>query len=406
MELGRKRMVGTLRRGVAVGAAVLLGLFGLPSTAGAAPPAEGAVLAAPGAEVVPGSYVVVLKEGTGAVDRQARALADRHGGAVRHTYAHALRGFSATMSEQQARRLAADPAVAYVQPNIVHRIDATQANPPSYGLDRIDQRNRPLDSSYTYAGTATDVRAYIIDTGVLTGHADFGGRAVSGYDAIDGGTADDCHGHGTHVAGTVGGAAYGVAKGVQLVAVRVLDCEGSGTTEQVVAGIDWVTANATAPAVANMSLGGSADTALDNAVRRSIAAGTSYAIAAGNGFFGLFALDACTQSPARVAEALTVSATDSGDQKASWANRGTCVDVFAPGIDITSAWNTGTTATNTISGTSMAAPHVAGAAALYLAANPAATPAQVHSAIVGAATTGVVGSPGSGSPNRLLYTGP
>ncbi|MCW6010464.1 S8 family peptidase, partial [Micromonospora sp. CPCC 205371] len=228
--------------------------------------------------------------------------------------------------------------------------------------------------------------------------------ARRGSAATDGGAPDDCHGHGTHVAGTVGGSAYGVAKGVRLVAVRVLNCEGSGTTEQVVAGIDWVTANAVKPAVANMSLGGGADTALDNAVRRSITSGVSYAIAAGNGFLGIIALDACTQSPARVAEALTVSATDSSDRKASWANRGTCVDVFAPGINIPSTWNTSNTATNTISGTSMAAPHVAGAAALFLANNSSATPAQVHAAIVNNATTGVVTSPGSGSPNRLLYT--
>jgi subtilisin family serine protease len=207
------------------------------------------------------------------------------------------------------------------------------------------------------------------------------------------------------VAGTVGGSAYGVAKGVDLVAVRVLNCEGSGTTAQVVAGIDWVTANAQKPAVANMSLGGGADTALDNAVKASIASGVSYAIAAGNGLLGIFALDACTQSPARVPEAITVSATNNADAKPSWANRGTCVDVFAPGISIVSSWNTGDTATNTISGTSMAAPHVAGAAAVYLGANQSATPAQVGSALVSTATTGVVTSPGSGSPNRLLYVG-
>ncbi|MEH1127745.1 S8 family peptidase [Micromonospora sp. CPCC 206061] len=392
------------RIAVIAGAAILVGAAGPAATAIAAP-AGGTILAAPGADVVPGSYVVVLKDGGAAVPAQAKALAGKHRATVRKTFSHALRGFSATMSDAQARALAGDPAVKFVQPNVIHRVSATQSNPPSYGLDRIDQRNRPLNSAYTYNTTASNVHAYIVDTGIRTSHTDFGGRATSGFDAVDGGAADDCHGHGTHVAGTVGGSAYGVAKGVRLVAVRVLDCEGSGTTEQVVAGIDWVTANAVKPAVANMSLGGAADTALDNAVRRSITEGVSYAIAAGNGFLGIIALDACTQSPARVAEALTVSATDSNDRKASWANRGTCVDVFAPGINIPSTWNTSNTATNTISGTSMAAPHVAGAAALFLANNPSATPAQVHTAIVNNATTGVVTSPGSGSPNRLLYTG-
>jgi len=386
----------TVRLGIAAVSVVALSIFGTPGAAHA----EAAVLAVPGAEVVPDSYVVVLKPG-----KAVQGLASRYAASVRHTYSHALKGFAATMTAQQARRLAADPAVAFVQPDVVHRASDTQTNPPSYGLDRIDQRNRPLSGTYTYASTASGVHAYVIDTGIRTTHQDFGGRAASGFDAVDGGAADDCNGHGTHVAGTVGGSAYGVAKGVQLVAVRVLNCEGSGTTAQVVAGIDWVTANARKPAVANMSLGGGADTALDNAVRGSIGSGVSYAIAAGNGFLGLFPLDACTQSPARVAEALTVSATDSSDRKASWANRGTCVDLFAPGIGITSAWSTNDTATNTISGTSMAAPHVAGAAALYLAANPAASPAQVSSGLVGAATTGVVVSPGSGSPNRLLYTG-
>ncbi|AGZ45164.1 putative subtilase-family protease [Actinoplanes friuliensis DSM 7358] len=372
---------------------------------GVAHAAERAVLAAPGAEVVPDSYVVVLKQDRAAVAGQARTLATRHNAKVQQTYSHALRGFAATMNAQQARRMAADPAVAYVQPNVIHRASDTQTNPPSYGLDRIDQRNRPLNSAYTYSTGAANVHAYVIDTGIRTTHQDFGGRAVSGFDAVDGGTADDCNGHGTHVAGTVGGTSYGVAKSAQLVAVRVLNCEGSGTTAQVVAGIDWVTANATKPAVANMSLGGGADAALDAAVNSSISSGVSYAIAAGNGFLGLFALDACTQSPARVPAALTVSAVDNADKKSSWANRGTCVDVFAPGINITSAWGTGDTATSTISGTSMAAPHVAGAAALYLAGHPSATPAEVHTAIVSNATPGVVTSPGTGSPNRLLYTG-
>jgi subtilisin family serine protease len=382
----------------------MLTTVAIPGAAHAASPAERAVLAAPGAEVVPDSYVVVLKQDKAAVAGQARTLADRHSATVQQTYSHALRGFAATMSAQQARRMAAEPAVAYVQPNVIHRAGDTQTNPPSYGLDRIDQRNLPLNSAYTYSTSAANVHAYIIDTGIRTTHTDFGGRAVSGFDAIDGGAADDCNGHGTHVAGTVGGTAYGVAKGVQLVAVRVLNCEGSGTTAQVIAGIDWVTANAAKPAVANMSLGGGADTALDNAVTGSIASGVSYSIAAGNGLFGLVALDACTQSPARVPTAITVSAVDSSDTKPRWPNRGTCVDVFAPGINITSAWGTGDTATNTISGTSMATPHVAGAAALYLATHPAANAAEVHAAIVNNATTGVVTNAGTGSPNRLLYT--
>jgi subtilisin family serine protease len=387
-----------VKRILAVVTAAALSVFGL-STGAHAAPAEADVLAVPGAEVVPDSYIVVLKSG-----KVASTVAAEHDATVLHTYKKALNGFAASMTARKARQLAADPDVAFVQANVVHRISDTQANPPSYGLDRIDQRNRPVNNAYTYNTTASNVHAYVIDTGIRTSHQDFGGRATSGFDAVDGGTADDCNGHGTHVAGTVGGGAYGVAKGVQLVGVRVLDCEGSGTTAQVVAGIDWVTANAQKPAVANMSLGGSADTALDNAVRASITSGVTYAIAAGNGLFGLFALDACTQSPARVTQAITVSAVGSNDAKSSWANRGTCVDVFAPGINIPSTWNTNDTATNTISGTSMAAPHVAGAAALYLATHPSDSPAQVQAAIVDNATTGVVGSPGSGSPNRLLYT--
>jgi subtilisin family serine protease len=388
----------TVRRSIAATAAAVLATLGLSTGAQAAPP-EADILTVPGAEVVKDSYIVVLKSGT-----IARTVAAEHQTTPLRTYSKVFNGFSATMTARKARQVAADPDVAFVQPNVIHRISDTQNNPPSYGLDRIDQRNRPVNAAYTYNTTASNVRAYIIDTGVRTSHQDFGGRASSGFDAIDGGTADDCNGHGTHVAGTVGGGAYGVAKGVQLVGVRVLNCEGSGTTAQVVAGIEWVTANAVKPAVANMSLGGGADTALDNAVSASITSGVSYSIAAGNGFLGLFALDACTQSPARVPAAITVSATNSSDAKPSWANRGTCVDVFAPGISIPSTWNTNDTATNTISGTSMATPHVAGAAALYLATHPADTPAQVHAAIVGNATTGVVTSPGSGSPNRLLYT--
>ncbi|GAA3823014.1 hypothetical protein GCM10022226_49380 [Sphaerisporangium flaviroseum] len=370
------------------------------------PSGRGTVLAeaADPADLVPGSYIVVLKNG-GDVDSAARQLTGRHGGSFSRTYHYALRGFAVRASSDQAKKLAADPAVAYVQQNSVVRASDTQPSPPSWGIDRIDQRNLPLNSSYTYGPTGAGVRAYIVDTGIRVTHSDFGGRASIGFDAIgDGQNGQDCNGHGTHVAGTTGGSAYGVAKGVSLVAVRVLNCSGSGTTDQVIAGIDWVTANAVKPAVANMSLGGSTNTALDNAVKRSVASGVGYAIAAGNGFLGLFAQNACNTSPARVPEAITVSITDTTDRKPSWGNIGTCVDLFAPGYNITSAWKDSDGSTNTISGTSMSTPHVTGASALYLQGHPAATPQQVRDAIVTNATTGVVVSPGSGSPNRLLYT--
>jgi subtilisin family serine protease len=319
---------------------------------------------------------------------------------VRHTYSHALSGFEIAVGEKAAKRLAADPAVAYVQRNGVYHATATQS-PATWGIDRIDQRALPLSNSYTYATTASNVTAYIIDTGIRITHSEFGGRASSGYTAIsDGNGTNDCNGHGTHVSGTVGGNTYGVAKAVKLKAVRVLDCSGSGTTAGVAAGIDWVTANAVKPAVANMSLGGGADATLDAAVTRSISSGVTYGIAAGND-----GADACNYSPARVPTAITVGATTSTDARASYSNYGSCVDIFAPGSNITSSWNTNDTATNTISGTSMATPHVVGAAALVLAANPAYTPQQVRDTLVANATTGVVGSPGSGSPNLLLYTG-
>jgi subtilisin family serine protease len=273
----------------------------------------------------------------------------------------------------------------------------------TWGIDRVDQRNLPLSTTYTYTADGTGVNAYIIDTGIRFSHAQFGGRATSGFDAVDGGSADDCNGHGTHVSGTVGGSTYGVAKNVHLVAVRVLDCSGSGTTAGVISGVDWVTANHVSPAVANMSLGGGASTTLDNAVASSIASGVTYAVAAGNGNFLGIAANACNSSPARVATALTVGATDQTDKKASFSNYGTCLDLFAPGVNITSSWYGSDTATNTISGTSMATPHVVGVAALYLQGNPSATPATVSAALVANATTGKVTSPGTGSPNRLLF---
>ncbi|MEV3993075.1 S8 family serine peptidase [Streptomyces sp. NPDC049837] len=351
---------------------------------------------APTETAVSNSWIVVLKDGS----TRAADL----GVTPQHTYRSALDGFSTTMSKAKAAALAADPRVAYVEQNQTVRLNATQPN-ATWGLDRIDQRDLPLSTTYTYNTSASNVNAYIIDTGIRTSHSEFGGRAVVGTDTVGGGqNGQDCQGHGTHVAGTVGGKTYGVAKAAKLIAVRVLDCNGSGTTAGVIAGVDWVTANAVKPAVANMSLGGSANTSLDNAVKRSIASGVSYAIAAGNGNILGLPENACNTSPARVPEAITVGATDNADRRASFSNYGTCVDLFAPGVKVTSAWRTSDTATNTISGTSMAAPHTAGVAALYLSKHPTASPAQVRDALVNNATTGKVQNAITGSPNKLLYS--
>ncbi|MFC5804161.1 S8 family peptidase [Streptomyces formicae] len=355
---------------------------------------------APTATAIEHSWIVVLKDGS----TRATDLAADQGVTPKHTFRSVLKGFSASMSKAKAERLAADPRVAYVEQNSVVRVNDTQAN-PTWGLDRVDQRDLPLSSTYTYDTAASNVNAYIIDTGIRTSHSEFGGRASVGFDTVgDGQNGQDCQGHGTHVAGTVGGRTYGVAKGVKLIAVRVLGCDGSGTTDGVIAGVDWVTANAAKPAVANMSLGGTASTALDDAVKKSIAAGVSYSIAAGNGILIGIPAKACNYSPARVPEAITVGATDNTDRRASFSNYGSCLDVFAPGVDITSAWMGSDSATNTISGTSMATPHTAGVAALYLADNPSATPAQVRDALVNNATNGKVTNPLSGSPNKLLHS--
>lgn len=289
--------------------------------------------------------------------------------------------------------------MASVEQNQTVRLtDTTQSSAP-WGLDRVDQTSLPLSGTYTYPDTAgSGVTAYVIDTGVRITHSQISGRASYGYDAVDGdSTAQDGNGHGTHVATTIAGSTYGVAKKAKIVAVRVLDNSGSGTTAGVIAGIDWVTDNHSGPSVANMSLGGGASTSLDNAVASSIASGVTYAVAAGNN-----SASASSYSPARVGAAITVGATTSTDAKASYSNYGSVLDLFAPGSSITAGWNTSDTATNTISGTSMATPHVAGAAAVYLAGHTSATPAQVATALVNGATTGKVTSPGTGSPNRLL----
>ena len=353
-----------------------------------------------------GQYIVVFNDDVADVPGLAQALANAHGGRLQFTYQRARRGFAGELPHAAVAILRQFPGVAYVEPDQVMTAFTTQTN-ATWGLDRIDQASRTLNGTFTYTNTGAGVTAYIIDTGILFGHSEFGGRALSGFDAVNPGTpADDCHGHGTHVAGTVGGATYGVAKGVTLVGVRVLNCSGSGTTSGVIAGIDWVTANHAAgtPAVANMSLGGGASSALDAAVNNSINDGISYAVAAGNGNFIGIAQDACKYSPARVAAAMTISATDKTDKKASWANYGKCVDWFAPGVGITSAWYTTMSATNTISGTSMATPHTTGVAALYLQGKtPVPSPATVRQALYDLTTKGIVTSSKT-TNNHLLFT--
>jgi len=363
-----------IRRTLATTAVATLAAAAVGATAGPA-------VAAPAAASTKATYIVTLTPGAVPASVAAQA-AGRLGAHVDHVYSAALTGFAVTLPTAVADRLATLPGVVSVEPDAPVTSTATQSA-ATWGLDRLDQRALPLSGDYTYSATGAGVTAYVIDTGIRLSHGDLGGRAVSGYDAVDGGSADDCNGHGTHVAGTVGGTTHGVAKDVRLVAVRVLDCAGSGTNAGVIAGIDWVTANhaAGAPAVANMSLGGGASTAVDQAVQRSISDGITYAVAAGNGNQAGVPQDACKSSPARVTAALTVGATTSTDAPASFSNYGSCVDLFAPGVGITSAWYTGDAATNTISGTSMATPHVAGVAALYLQTHTAAPPATVSSAV-------------------------
>ena len=362
-------------------------------------PTQEAPLYSASAAGIQDQYIVVLNEGA-----NARSVAAVAGVSPRYVYGAALNGFAGTLNAGQLNALRHNPNVAYIEQDQVVSIATTQTS-ATWGLDRVDQRDLPLSTTFTYLNTGLGVNAYIIDTGIRFDHVEFGGRASTGYDAVTpGGTAADCQGHGTHVAGTVGGLTWGVAKAVTLKAVRVLDCSGSGTNAGVVAGMDWVTANHVKPAVANMSLGGGASTAIDDATRRMIAAGVATTIAAGNGNMGGRAQDACGYSPARVAEGITVGSTTSTDAKSSWSNYGTCLDIFAPGSSITSADYASATGSKVLSGTSMAAPHVAGVAALYLQSNPTASAQQVNDALVNNATLNKVTSAGTGSPNRLLFT--
>ncbi|MCX6039537.1 MAG: S8 family serine peptidase, partial [Caldilinea sp.] len=347
-------------------------------------------------------YIVMLRSdrvySADAIRSKAVQATTVLGADVHFVYSSALQGFAATLSNEAVQTLRQDTDVAWIEQDQIVSIANTQPNPP-WGLDRIDQRVLPLDNSYTSVWNGANVHVYILDTGIRSTHTEFSGRIGTGYDFIDNdATPDDCQGHGTHVAGTIGGTTYGVAKGATLHGVRVLNCSGSGSWSGVIAGIDWVTANHVKPAVANMSLGGGASDAVDLALRNSVAAGVVHVVAAGNSN-----VDACSSSPAREAQAITVGATDSSDTRAWFSNYGSCLDIFAPGDNVLSAWHTGDSATNSLSGTSMASPHTAGVAALFVQSSPSASPAAVADLLNAAATIGRVGNPGDLSPNRLLY---
>jgi subtilisin family serine protease len=369
----------------------LLVAAGLAPHAAAAPqsPEKGAVAK---------TYIVKTKSMSSASGVASTVQAA--GGEVKNVYQRVYPGFSAKLTTVQAQALAANPRVVSVVPDQTVHATVTQSD-PTWGLDRIDQRPTAGDGTYSFDTTGAGVTAYIVDTGIRFSHDQFGGRASSGFDFVDDDAdASDCNGHGTHVSGTVGGSTYGVAKGVKLVGVRVLDCEGSGSTEGVIAGIDWVVAHHTGPSVISMSLAGGAFAPLDAAVEAASAAGVTVVVAASNE-----GGDACDVSPARAPSAITVAATDVADRRASFSNWGQCVDIFAPGVAVLSAWDTADNATNTISGTSMATPHVSGIVARYQQAHPAATPAEVTAALLAAATPGSVVDP-KGSPNLLAYAAP
>ncbi|GAA2777896.1 S8 family peptidase [Saccharopolyspora taberi] len=352
-------------------------------------------------------YIVVLDgapsaAGEAQVRFYAQDLAGRYGGSLGHVYSAALRGFSVRMPEQQARRLAAEPAVKYVQQSGMVRAAGTQQNPPSWGLDRVDQPDLPLDDAYTYPNEGTGVTAYIADSGIRGTHKTFEGRAEDGYDFVDDdATTQDCNGHGTHVAGTVGGEDHGVAKDVSLVAVRVLGCDGTAPDSVALAGLDWIAKNAAKPAVVNMSLTfDTVDEAQEEAVRNVVGAGITVVVAAGNS-----GADACQASPARVPEVITLGNSDERDRRSLSSNHGRCLDLFAPGTNITSASHSSDDGSATMTGTSMASPHAAGAAALYLSTHAQAAPQEVQEALTGNAVQGKIGDPGAGSPNLLLNVG-
>jgi aqualysin 1 len=348
---------------------------------------------------IPGNYIVVFKDSVADPSVEAANTVRGSGGQLRHVYTAALKGFAAALPDGAVQAIRNNPMVDYIEQDQTVSLSQLESG-ATWGLDRIDQADRPLDTLYHFNYTGAGVTAFIIDTGIRADHAEFGGRVMSGYTPIlDGRGTDDCDGHGTHVAGTVGGATWGVAKQVALRPVRVLDCRGSGSYSGVIAGVDWAANSGPRPAVANMSLGGGKSDAMNAAVAGAVAKGITMVVAAGNSN-----AEACNYSPAGEPSAITVGATTSGDARASYSNYGSCVDIFAPGSSITSAWNTSAIATNSISGTSMSSPHVTGAAALASEANPTASPAAIASFLMTRATANRITSAGGGSPNLLLYS--
>ncbi len=372
----------------------------------AAPATTNSVLSSSQAKgIIKNQYIVILNKDAGPSNDFAQNIAKQHGGKVLQTYDTVLKGFAVYLPEAAGtafvEAMKKNPNVLSVENDTIMKIDATTQSNPDWGLDRIDQKTLPLNSAYSYLQTGSGTTAYIVDTGILSTHQQFSGRVLSGYTAIsDGNGTTDCNGHGTHVAGTVGGSTYGVAKNVSLVPIRILGCDGSGASSNVIAGLDWILKNGKKPAVVNMSLGGGASTSLDSAVENLFNNGYVMVVAAGNSN-----TDACSSSPARVSKAITVAATDNTDTRASYSNYGSCVDIFAPGSQINSSWIGSNTATKVLNGTSMATPHVSGVVAEMLQSTPTATPQTISTNLLNQASTNVVKSP-SGSPNRLLYKSP
>ncbi len=397
-------------------------------TLGVAPPSTDLSRLLNVSEALPNRYVIVLKDGLNSA-LTANTLIRQYGGQADLNFSSVLNGFAAYLNKAQVSALSFDKAVKYVEQDAIQRISDKKTPPPeaqknaTWGLDRIDQAGLPLNKSFTYTASGKGVHVYIVDTGIRSDHKDFSGRLGDGVNTSDdpkqppAGLLDpifealfgrkenpndptnDCNGHGTHVAGTVGGTEWGVAKASTLHAVRVLNCEGAGSNSTVIAGLDWIAKNAKTPAVVNMSLGGGASKAIDDAVEGLIKKGITVVVAAGNDN-----KDACQSSPARAKPAITVAASDNKDARASFSNYGSCTDIFAPGKDITSAWMTGSSATKTISGTSMASPHVAGAVALLLEQDPKRKPSDIEKLLLSKASGGKI-SDSKGSPNKLLFTG-